>query len=79
MRAVAASERGTGAVPRATTRGAGPDGGRASEGIRNGRQPAAYDDVIDPRDLRNALLAGLWMAEGREPAPPATGPTGILP
>ena len=39
----------------------------------------AYDDVIDPRDLRNALLAGLWMAEGREPAHRSTGPTGILP
>jgi len=48
----------------------------------------AYDDVIDPRDLRNALLAGLCLAEGRAPAhrPPGgapahrpPGPTGILP
>ena len=26
----------------------------------------AYDAVIDPRDLRNALLAGLSLAEGRQ-------------
>jgi acetyl-CoA carboxylase carboxyltransferase component len=39
----------------------------------------AYDDVIDPRDLRNALLAGLCLAEGREPARRSAGPTGILP
>ncbi len=29
----------------------------------------SYDDVIDPRDLRNALLAGLTLAEGRDTAP----------
>lgn len=28
-----------------------------------------YDEVIDPRQLRNALLGGLRMARGREPAP----------
>ena len=28
----------------------------------------AYDAVIDPRDLRNALLAGLSLAEGRRTA-----------
>jgi acetyl-CoA carboxylase carboxyltransferase component len=39
----------------------------------------AYDDVIDPRDLRNALLAGLFLAEGREPAPRPPGRNGILP
>jgi acetyl-CoA carboxylase carboxyltransferase component len=39
----------------------------------------AYDDVIDPRDLRNTLLAGLSLAEGREPAPRSPGRTGILP
>ena len=27
-----------------------------------------YDDVIDPRELRNALLAGLVLAEGRTPS-----------
>ena len=26
----------------------------------------AYDDVIDPRELRNALIAGLELAGGRE-------------
>ena len=26
----------------------------------------AYDDVIDPRELRNALIAGLGLSEGRE-------------
>jgi acetyl-CoA carboxylase carboxyltransferase component len=39
----------------------------------------AYDDVIDPRDLRNALLAGLALAEGRETAAPAPRLTRILP
>ncbi len=39
----------------------------------------SYDDVIDPRDLRNALLAGLGLAEGRDQAPRRTRPTGILP
>jgi acetyl-CoA carboxylase carboxyltransferase component len=39
----------------------------------------AYDDVIDPRDLRNALLAGLTLAEGRETAPRAPRLRGILP
>ena len=24
-----------------------------------------YDDIIDPRELRNALLEGLALAEGR--------------
>ncbi|WP_198946455.1 acyl-CoA carboxylase subunit beta [Pseudofrankia asymbiotica] len=41
----------------------------------------SYDDVIDPRELRNALLAGLALSEGREWAgvdrPPQPG--GILP
>ena len=39
----------------------------------------AYDDVIDPRELRNALLAGLALAEGRETAPPTPRLTRILP
>ena len=39
----------------------------------------SYDDVIDPRDLRNALLAGLSLAAGRESAPRRPRPTGILP
>jgi methylmalonyl-CoA decarboxylase subunit alpha len=39
----------------------------------------AYDDVIDPRELRNALLAGLGLAEGRATAPPPPPGRGILP
>ena len=39
----------------------------------------SYDDVIDPRELRNALLAGLSLAEGRESAPRQPRPGGILP
>ncbi len=39
----------------------------------------SYDDVIDPRDLRNALLAGLSLAEGRETDPRQPRSTGILP
>ena len=39
----------------------------------------SYDDVIDPRDLRNALLAGLSLAEGRDTAPRRPRTTGILP
>ena len=30
----------------------------------------AYDDVIDPRELRNALLQGLKLAEGRRTSAP---------
>ena len=29
-----------------------------------------YDEIIDPRQLRNALLQGLWLAHGREQARP---------
>ena len=39
----------------------------------------SYDDVIDPRELRNALLAGLSLAEGRDTAPRRPRSTGILP
>jgi methylmalonyl-CoA decarboxylase subunit alpha len=39
----------------------------------------SYDDVIDPRELRNALLAGLALAEGRDTAPRAPRGFGILP
>jgi methylmalonyl-CoA decarboxylase subunit alpha len=39
----------------------------------------AYDAVIDPRDLRNALLAGLSLADGREGGPHAPRDSGILP
>jgi len=39
----------------------------------------SYDDVIDPRDLRNALLAGLSLAEGRQTDPRQTRSPGILP
>jgi acetyl-CoA carboxylase carboxyltransferase component len=39
----------------------------------------SYDDVIDPRQLRNALLAGLSLAEGRDSAPRQPRSMGILP
>jgi acetyl-CoA carboxylase carboxyltransferase component len=39
----------------------------------------AYDDVIDPRDLRNALLAGLAASEGRHTAPRTPRGRGIMP
>jgi acetyl-CoA carboxylase carboxyltransferase component len=39
----------------------------------------SYDDVIDPRDLRNALLAGLSLAGGRGSARRRPRSTGILP
>jgi methylmalonyl-CoA decarboxylase subunit alpha len=39
----------------------------------------SYDDVIDPRDLRNALLSGLDLAAGRDSAPAARRPGGIAP
>jgi methylmalonyl-CoA decarboxylase subunit alpha len=39
----------------------------------------SYDDVIDPRQLRNALLASLSLAEGRDTAPRRPQPMGILP
>ncbi len=39
----------------------------------------AYDEVIDPRQLRNALLAGLHLAEGRDTEPRRPRTTGILP
>jgi methylmalonyl-CoA decarboxylase subunit alpha len=38
-----------------------------------------YDDVIDPRELRNALIAGLNLAEGRDVVPRTPRPTGISP
>jgi acetyl-CoA carboxylase carboxyltransferase component len=39
-----------------------------------------YDEVIDPRELRNALLAGLKLARGRAAAPPRPDPRpGIRP
>jgi acetyl-CoA carboxylase carboxyltransferase component len=39
----------------------------------------AYDDVIDPRELRNAVLAGLSLAEGRPEFESRPRLTGILP
>jgi methylmalonyl-CoA decarboxylase subunit alpha len=39
----------------------------------------AYDAVIDPRELRNALLAGLSLAEGRQTAARSPRGMGILP
>jgi methylmalonyl-CoA decarboxylase subunit alpha len=45
----------------------------------NAADRLSYDDVIDPRDLRNALMAGLALSEGRQPAQPGPSPLGILP
>jgi acetyl-CoA carboxylase carboxyltransferase component len=39
----------------------------------------AYDDVIDPRDLRNALLAGLNLAAGRQASLRRPPLRGVLP
>jgi acetyl-CoA carboxylase carboxyltransferase component len=39
----------------------------------------AYDAVIDPRDLRDALLAGLSLAEGRQTTARSPRGAGILP
>jgi acetyl-CoA carboxylase carboxyltransferase component len=39
----------------------------------------AYDDVIDPRDLRNALLGGLDLSTGRQRMPRRPRPGGIAP
>jgi len=39
----------------------------------------AYDEVVDPRDLRDALLTGLDLAEGRDTAPREPRALGILP
>ena len=51
---------------------------QAKASIRAGGR-LAYDAVIDPRDLRNALLSGLSLAEGRQSAPRVPRGTGILP
>jgi acetyl-CoA carboxylase carboxyltransferase component len=45
----------------------------------NAAAELAYDDVIDPRELRNALLAGLSLAEGRDTTPRQPRAMGILP
>jgi acetyl-CoA carboxylase carboxyltransferase component len=39
----------------------------------------SYDEVIDPRDLRNALLAGLALSEGRLTATRTPRAQGIMP
>jgi acetyl-CoA carboxylase carboxyltransferase component len=39
----------------------------------------SYDEVVDPRDLRDALLTGLDLAEGRDTAPREPRALGILP
>ena len=39
----------------------------------------SYDAVVDPRDLRNALLAGLALAEGRRTAARSPRAGGVLP
>ncbi len=51
---------------------------QANSSIRAGSR-LAYDAVIDPRELRNALLAGLSLAEGRQSTPRVPRGIGILP
>ncbi len=51
---------------------------QAQASIRAGAR-LSYDEVIDPRQLRNALLAGLSLAGGRDAAPHRPRPGGILP
>ena len=53
-------------------------GEQAQASVRAGAR-LSYDDVIDPRQLRNALLAGLSLAEGRDAAPRQPRSMGILP
>ena len=45
----------------------------------NAANRLAYDAVIDPRELRNALLAGLSLAAGRRTVAPSPRSGGILP
>jgi methylmalonyl-CoA decarboxylase subunit alpha len=51
---------------------------QANSSIRAGSR-LAYDAVIDPRELRNALLAGLNLAQGRQSAARSPRAMGILP
>ena len=64
---------------RRRSRGAGPRGRRAGPGLGGAGARLSYDDVIDPRDLRNALLAGSSLAEGRGTARRRPRAIGILP
>ena len=75
-----------GALPAASEASAVSDPGerqriadqQADSSVRAGSR-LAYDAVIDPRDLRNALLAGLSLADGRRTAPRSPTGVGILP
>jgi acetyl-CoA carboxylase carboxyltransferase component len=76
-----------GALP-ASSEGSGLKTAEAREAAAREQSQAAfrtaggmgYDDIVDPRDLRNALLAGLTLAEGRDTAPKSPRPpNGILP
>jgi acetyl-CoA carboxylase carboxyltransferase component len=75
-----------GALPAASEGSAVEDAGErarlAAEQARasvNAGARLAYDDVIDPRELRNALLAGLSLAEGRDAEGRHPRSVGILP
>jgi acetyl-CoA carboxylase carboxyltransferase component len=66
-----------GGLPAAGAGAAGFDAGgrdamaqRQSEGAWSAGDTLAYDEIIDPRELRNALLAGLQLALGRRAAAP---------
>lgn len=51
-----------------------------SAGVWTAADNLAYDDVIDPRDLRNALLAALRLSAGRLTEPPLPAQhTGVRP
>ena len=75
-----------GAMPAASAASAIDDAGERarvaaeqSEGSVRAAARLSYDDVIDPRGLRDALLAGLALSEGRGTAAPRPRGLGVLP
>lgn len=64
-----------GADPEAQTRLAAAE----ATAVYRSADTMSYDEVIDPRELRNALLAGLRMAGGRRLEAPVPRPGGVRP